>query len=77
MDNPDSTALFVVFHRHEGALVHAHLKAKGWLDAAVEPVELEDDFIGFPIIVDDADEDVLALSATALFLGLLWTLTNE
>jgi tRNA G37 N-methylase Trm5 len=66
MDNPDSTALFVVFHRHEGALVHAHLKAKGWLDAAVEPVELEDDFIGFPISVGDTDEDVLGqLSVSA------------
>ncbi len=60
MDNTEPTALFVVFHRQDGAIVHAHLKANGWLDATVEPVELEGECIGFPIGLQHEVEGILS-----------------
>lgn len=53
MDNPSPTALFVVVNRRDGAILHAELKAKGWLNAEVEPMEVGEDSIGFPLLVKD------------------------
>lgn len=53
MDNPSPTALFVVVNRRDGAILHAELKAKGWLNAEVEPMEVGEDSIGFPLLVND------------------------
>ena len=50
MDNPPPTALFVVAARRDGAALHADLKANGWLNAEVEPVEFDEDSVGFPLL---------------------------
>ncbi len=68
MDNPSPTALFVVVDRRDGATLHAELKAKGWLNAEVEPMEMDEESIGFPLLVkdDSTQEHVLdQLTVTA------------
>ena len=53
MDNPSKTALFAVVLKKNGADVHAFLKQHHWLDPLIEPIEVDETSIGFPLVDDE------------------------
>jgi tRNA G37 N-methylase Trm5 len=56
MDHGTDNVMFVVVARDDGATAHAVLKRQGWLDKRVEPIEVSEDTIGFPVVVSVPQE---------------------
>ncbi|MBL6733704.1 MAG: hypothetical protein ISP84_04075 [Candidatus Poseidonia sp.] len=50
MDHGTVNVMFVVVARGDGATAHAVLKGQGWLDKRVEPIEVSEETIGFPVV---------------------------
>lgn len=74
MDPTPATVMFVAVQQANAAATHAALKAKGWLEKRVEPLQLPQERVAFPLngaLSDDRLNDALRvpferMEATAL-----------